>query len=49
MEPMTREEALAMRGAHTIDELPKDVHPGGEPEDPPGYIGVEMDQPSQPQ
>lgn len=35
MEPMTREEALAIRGAHVIDELPKDVHPGGEPEDPP--------------
>ncbi len=28
-QPMTREEALAMRGAHAIDELPPDTHPGG--------------------
>ena len=28
-QPMTREEALAMRGAHAIDELPEDTPPGG--------------------
>ncbi len=28
-QPMTREEALAMRGAHAIDELPGDAHPRG--------------------
>jgi Arc/MetJ family transcription regulator len=28
-QPMTREEALAMRGAHAIDELPEDAHPRG--------------------
>lgn len=27
-QPMTREEALAMRGAHAIDELPVDTRPG---------------------
>jgi Arc/MetJ family transcription regulator len=27
-QPMTREEALAMRGAHAIDALPTDVPPG---------------------
>ena len=26
-QPMTREEALAMRGAHAIDEIPDDVDP----------------------
>ena len=26
-QPMTREEALAMRGAHAIDNLPNDVAP----------------------
>jgi Arc/MetJ family transcription regulator len=26
-QPMTREEALAMRGAHAIAELPEDAHP----------------------
>jgi Arc/MetJ family transcription regulator len=26
-QPMTREEALAMRGAHAIDELPEDTGP----------------------
>jgi Arc/MetJ family transcription regulator len=26
-QPMTREEALAMQGAHAIDELPADVPP----------------------
>lgn len=26
-QPMTREEALAMRGAHAIDEIPADVAP----------------------
>ncbi len=26
-QPMTREEALAMRGAHAIDELPADAPP----------------------
>lgn len=28
-QPMTREEALAMRGAHAIDEVPADVAPRG--------------------
>ncbi|MFY9928265.1 MAG: type II toxin-antitoxin system VapB family antitoxin [Streptosporangiaceae bacterium] len=28
-QPMTREEALAMRGAHAIDELPSDTPPPG--------------------
>jgi Arc/MetJ family transcription regulator len=28
-QPMTREEALAMRGAHAIDDLPADVGPLG--------------------
>ncbi len=28
-QPMTREEALAMRGAHAIDEPPGDTRPGG--------------------
>ena len=28
-QPMTREEALAMRGAHAIDEIPQDVPPRG--------------------
>lgn len=28
-QPMTREEALAMRGAHAIDEPPADRGPGG--------------------
>ncbi|HTT53316.1 MAG TPA: type II toxin-antitoxin system VapB family antitoxin [Streptosporangiaceae bacterium] len=28
-QPMTREEALAMRGAHAIDEIPADPHPRG--------------------
>lgn len=28
-QPMTREEALRMRGAHAIDELPGDGLPGG--------------------
>jgi Arc/MetJ family transcription regulator len=28
-QPMTREEALAMRGAHAIDELPPDTPPQG--------------------
>ncbi len=28
-QPMTREEALAMRGAHAIDELPADTGPRG--------------------
>lgn len=27
--PMSREEALAMRGAHAIAEIPDDVGPGG--------------------
>jgi Arc/MetJ family transcription regulator len=27
-QPMTREEALAMRGAHAIGEIPGDVGPG---------------------
>jgi Arc/MetJ family transcription regulator len=26
-EPMTREEALEMRGAHAIEDLPRDVQP----------------------
>lgn len=28
-QPMTREEALAMRGAHAIGEIPADVAPAG--------------------
>lgn len=28
-QPMTRGEALAMRGAHAIDEIPEDVGPAG--------------------
>ena len=28
-QPMTRAEALAMRGAHTIDDLPNDAGPAG--------------------
>ena len=28
-QPMTREEALAMRGAHAIGELPEEAHPRG--------------------
>jgi Arc/MetJ family transcription regulator len=28
-QPMTREEALAMRGGHLLDELPADVPPRG--------------------
>jgi len=28
-QPMSREEALAMRGAHAIDEVPADVPPVG--------------------
>ena len=36
-QPMTREEALAMRGAHAIDELPADAA-HGEPRDPRGYL-----------
>jgi Arc/MetJ family transcription regulator len=28
-QPMTREEALAMRGAHSIDEPPADTRPRG--------------------
>jgi len=28
-QPMSREEALAMRGAHAIDELPADAPPRG--------------------
>ena len=28
-QPMTRDEALAMRGAHAIDEIPGDVTPAG--------------------
>ena len=27
-QPMTRDEALAMRGAHALDELPTDAEPG---------------------
>lgn len=30
-EPMTREEALAMRGSHSIGDLPADVPPHGSP------------------
>jgi Arc/MetJ family transcription regulator len=30
-QPMTRDEALAMRGAHAIGEIPTDYHPGTEP------------------
>jgi Arc/MetJ family transcription regulator len=26
-QPMSRDEALAMRGAHAIDEIPADTHP----------------------
>jgi Arc/MetJ family transcription regulator len=28
-QPMTREEALAMRGAHAIEEIPEDIRPQG--------------------
>lgn len=28
-QPMTREQALAMRGAHAIEDLPEDAHPRG--------------------
>lgn len=28
-QPMTRDEALAMRGAHAIDEIPEDAPPTG--------------------
>ncbi|MGH3630811.1 MAG: type II toxin-antitoxin system VapB family antitoxin [Sciscionella sp.] len=28
-QPMTREEALSMRGAHALDEVPEDVAPRG--------------------
>jgi Arc/MetJ family transcription regulator len=28
-QPMTREEALAMRGAHAIAEIPEETHPQG--------------------
>jgi Arc/MetJ family transcription regulator len=28
-QPMTREEALGMRGAHAIDEIPADMRPRG--------------------
>jgi len=28
-QPMTREEALAMHGAHAIAEIPEDTHPEG--------------------
>jgi Arc/MetJ family transcription regulator len=28
-QPMTRDEALAMRGAHAIDDLPADTRPRG--------------------
>jgi Arc/MetJ family transcription regulator len=28
-QPMTRDEALAMRGAHAIDQIPTDVTPAG--------------------
>lgn len=27
-QPMTRDEALAMRGAHALDDLPADTEPG---------------------
>lgn len=30
-QPMTRDEALAMRGARAIDEVPQDVPPPGAP------------------
>lgn len=30
-QPMTRDEALAMRGAHALDDLPTDVEPGPGP------------------
>jgi Arc/MetJ family transcription regulator len=30
-QPMSREEALAMRGAHAIEALPADVPPAGTP------------------
>jgi Arc/MetJ family transcription regulator len=30
-QPMTREEALAMRGAHAIDQLPDDAGPEARP------------------
>ncbi len=30
-QPMTREEALGMRGAHAIDELPREVAPTVDP------------------
>ena len=33
-QPMTREEALAMRGAHAIGEIPADYGPDSEPEGP---------------
>ncbi len=33
-QPMSREEALAMRGAHAIDEPPADAPPRGEQRDP---------------
>lgn len=29
-QPMTREEALAMRGAHAISEVPADTEPGSD-------------------
>jgi Arc/MetJ family transcription regulator len=35
-QPMTRDEALAMRGAHVIGEVPIDVHPA---DDPPAAVG----------
>ncbi len=28
-QPVTRDEALAMRGAHAIAEIPEDLHPRG--------------------
>jgi len=28
-QPMTRDEALAMRGAHAMLEIPEDAHPAG--------------------
>lgn len=30
-QPMTRDEALAMRGAHAIDEITEDMGPAGRP------------------
>ncbi|MEO8697970.1 MAG: type II toxin-antitoxin system VapB family antitoxin [Acidimicrobiales bacterium] len=30
-QPMTRDEALAMRGAHAIGDVPEDVGPAGTP------------------